>query len=49
MEFSEDAEITFDHNDIDRAFLVCAGYLVWVGLLCLYRLALGCKGKTWFN
>jgi hypothetical protein len=31
-----------------RFFLVCAGYMVWLGILFLHRLALGGKGKTGF-
>ena len=47
MDLSKNTKITFDHTCTYCLFMVCTWYMVWLGLLCLYRLALGCKGKTW--
>ena len=46
LDFPENTKITFDNNVAHCLLLVCAGYLEWLGLLPLYRLALGCKKKT---
>ncbi len=35
------------HPVIDRLFLVCTGHLVRLGVLPLYRLALGRTGTPW--
>jgi hypothetical protein len=37
--------LAFIHHAADSSFLVYIGYLVWMGLLCLYRLALAGKGS----
>ena len=49
MDLSENKKASFDYAYTYGFFLVYTWHLVWLGLLCLHRLALGCKGKTWID
>lgn len=49
MDLSENKNASFDYPYTYRFFLVYTWHLVRLGLLCLYRLALGGEGKTWIG
>lgn len=47
LDFQKYPKMAPGHAFINRFFLVCFGYLVWLGILFLYTMALGGTTKTW--
>lgn len=46
MDFSPHPEAALNHAFAHRVLVVYTGYLVWLGILHLHRLALDCAGKA---